>query len=177
VTTAPHQQGIALVIAMVLLLAVTVLGVSGLLTAGLELQMAGNVQFQEEAFQAAEFGLEQAFRAATLSTAYTVTSPAVIPVSGVLAIPASTTGTYRYRLFYDTSAAGTPLPGGAAPGQTDLAFHFVVESSGESARGTSVTLTQSFYVLAAAACANAGATCNFDTGARRRSYWVQDGVE
>jgi hypothetical protein len=177
VRIAGHERGVALVIALVLLLAVTVLGVSGLATAGLELQMAGNVQFQEDAFQAAEYGVEQAFTAATLSTASTVASPAVVPASGVLALPAPTAGTYRYRLYYDTSAAATPLPGGAAPGQTDLAFHFVIESVGESARGARVTVTQSFYVLAAATCVNAGATCDFATGVRRRSYWIQEGAE
>ena len=41
---ARSQRGAALVIGMILLLVLTVLGISGLVTATLELQMAGNAQ-------------------------------------------------------------------------------------------------------------------------------------
>ena len=172
-----HEHGIALVMALLLLLTVTVLGMSGLLTAGLELQMAGNVQYEAEAFQAADFGIEQALHLAALSTGYTLASPAIIPASGTLPVPGSTSATYTYRLYYDTSAGITPVPGGSPPGATNLAFHFVIESTGASARGASVQLTQSFYVLAPSLCANAGAGCDFSTGARRRTAWSQAGLE
>ena len=172
-----HERGVALVMAMLLLLTATVLGMSGLLTAGLELQMAGNVQYEAEAFEAADFGIEQALSLAVLSTGYTLASPVIIPASGTLPMPGSSGATYAYRLYYDTSAGSTPVPGGAPPGATDLAFHFVIESKGGAARGASVQLTQSFYVLAPALCGNAGAGCDFSTGARRRTSWSQAGVE
>ena len=47
------QSGAALVIGLVLLLVLTLLAVSGMNTATLEVQMAGNSQFAENAFQAA----------------------------------------------------------------------------------------------------------------------------
>ena len=171
------NAGMVLVIAVLLLLIVSVLGISGLSVAGLELQMAGNVQYQARAFQAAEYAIEQALNSPTLSTDYTLTSPVRIPVAGELALPGSAIDRYSYRLSYDTSAGSTPIPGGAAVGLTDLAFHFVIESAGSSARGAHVKLTQGFYVLAPAPCGFAGAACTFATGARHRAYWMQDGAE
>ena len=49
-----HQRGAALVVGLLLLLVLTILAISGMTTATLELQMAGNRQYQERAFQAAE---------------------------------------------------------------------------------------------------------------------------
>lgn len=61
VTTAtpqPRQRGAALIVGLVLLMVLTLLGVSGLTTATLELQMAGNTQQAQHAFQAAESAIE-----------------------------------------------------------------------------------------------------------------------
>jgi type IV pilus assembly protein PilX len=54
------QQGAALVIGLILLVVITVLAISGMNTATTELAMARNDQNYENAFQAAETGLEQA---------------------------------------------------------------------------------------------------------------------
>jgi len=54
------QSGAALVVGMLLLLVLTLLAISGMNTASLELAMAGNMQYHESAFQAAESGVEQA---------------------------------------------------------------------------------------------------------------------
>ena len=54
------QQGAALVVGLMLLVVITVLAVSGMNTATTELAMARNDQNFENAFQAAETGLEQA---------------------------------------------------------------------------------------------------------------------
>jgi len=51
-----RQQGAALVVGLVLLLVMTILGVSTMGTASLELNMAGNSQFYQNAFQLAETG-------------------------------------------------------------------------------------------------------------------------
>lgn len=59
--TLPNKQnGAALVVGLVLLVVVTVLAVSGMNTATTELAIARNNQNYENAFQAAEAGLEQA---------------------------------------------------------------------------------------------------------------------
>jgi hypothetical protein len=54
------QHGAALVVGLVLMLVLTVLGVSGMNTATLELVMANNNQSQQLAFQAAETGIDLA---------------------------------------------------------------------------------------------------------------------
>jgi len=53
-----EQNGAALVVGLILLLVLTVLGVSTISTASLELAMAGNDQFAENAFQLAETGAD-----------------------------------------------------------------------------------------------------------------------
>ena len=58
--TRAAQQGAALVIGLLLLVVITVLAVSGMNTATTELAMARNDQVYENAFQAAETGLETA---------------------------------------------------------------------------------------------------------------------
>jgi type IV pilus assembly protein PilX len=59
-TMPSKQNGAALVVGLVLLVVVTVLAVSGMNTATTELAIARNNQNYENAFQAAESGLEQA---------------------------------------------------------------------------------------------------------------------
>ena len=54
------QGGAALVVGLILLVVITVLAVSGMSTATTELAMARNDQYYENAFQAAETGLETA---------------------------------------------------------------------------------------------------------------------
>ncbi|MCZ6585712.1 MAG: pilus assembly PilX N-terminal domain-containing protein, partial [Gammaproteobacteria bacterium] len=52
------QRGAVLVVGLIILMVLTVLGVSSMNTATLELTMAGNAQFHQEAFQAAETGID-----------------------------------------------------------------------------------------------------------------------
>jgi type IV pilus assembly protein PilX len=55
-----NQQGAALIVGLILLVVITVLAISGMNTATTELAMARNDQNYENAFQAAESGLENA---------------------------------------------------------------------------------------------------------------------
>lgn len=55
-----RQAGAALVVGLLMLLVLTVLGISGVNTSSLNLIMAGNTQYSENAFQAAEACIEQA---------------------------------------------------------------------------------------------------------------------
>ncbi|MCP4002043.1 MAG: hypothetical protein GY727_14125 [Gammaproteobacteria bacterium] len=54
-----YQSGAALIVSMVLLLVLTILAISTMRTASLEIAMAGNAQFADKAFQLAEMGLDQ----------------------------------------------------------------------------------------------------------------------
>ena len=53
------QSGAALIISMVLLMVLTLLAISTMRTASLEIAMAGNDQYTENAFQLAESGVER----------------------------------------------------------------------------------------------------------------------
>lgn len=63
-TTRDFQHGAALVVGLVLLMVLTVLAISVMRTATLDLTMSSNAQFRENAFQLAESGLESVIRAA-----------------------------------------------------------------------------------------------------------------
>jgi type IV pilus assembly protein PilX len=54
-----HQSGAALIVSMVLLMVLTLLAISTMRTASLEIAMAGNNQYTENAFQLAETGVER----------------------------------------------------------------------------------------------------------------------
>jgi type IV pilus assembly protein PilX len=60
-----RQRGAALVVGLVLLLVLTLLAVSTMRTASLELLMAGNAQFRENAFRLAEASLADGVDQAT----------------------------------------------------------------------------------------------------------------
>jgi len=175
----PPQRGAILITGMLLLLLVSTLGLSALVMASLELQMSANFQHQERAFQAAEFAIEQAIRSPDLSTVYTIASPKLLPASGADPfVPGSATDTYRYRLYYDTSAGSTAVPDGAALGPGISAYHFIIEATGRSSRGAADTHTQSFYVLVPAGCLPGVGSCGSLPGyAPTRSYWAQKDAE
>ncbi len=63
-----RQKGAALVVGLVLLVVITVLAISGMNTATTELAMARNDQNYENAFQAAETGLETALSQGRFNT-------------------------------------------------------------------------------------------------------------
>lgn len=133
-----RQSGAALVVGLVLLLVMTLLGVSGMSTATLELTMAGNAQAQQTAFQAAETGIDIAISQATFSTS----TPSVVPVT-----PVGDGETEAVTTFRET----TPVPDlafslgvGASSVQ---AYHFDVVAEGRGPRSARSTHTQSFYVI------------------------------
>jgi Tfp pilus assembly protein PilX len=146
-TRPQRQRGAALVTALVLLLILTILGITGIVTATLELQMAGNLQYQERAFEAAEHAIEQAMVSPDLSTGNTIASPGS-PACGDACKTPTTVDAYDYEVYYDSSSGGTPVVGGGYTiGAGMEAYHFIVEAHGEAARGARSDHTQSFYIL------------------------------
>ena len=140
-----NQQGAALVVGLILLVVVTVLAISGMNTATTELAMARNDQNYENAFQAAENGLERA-----------LAQPQFDPVAGVTLTHPLTTNEYVTTsiTFEDSS----PVPDKAfslGAGSKISAWHFIASSQAVSARtpGTptdrdsKATHTQAFYVV------------------------------
>jgi type IV pilus assembly protein PilX len=137
-----RQRGAALVIGLVLLLVLTVLAISGMSTSTLELQMAGNRQYAESAFQAAETALETAMSCGVYNT-----NIPTEPADCAAAVTSATDG-YDFVLAFDTIGGETPVPGGGySLGSGFAAFHFVVDAVGTSARGASARHQQSFYIV------------------------------
>lgn len=171
-----RQRGVALAITLLLLVVLTLLGTTGLVEAVLELRMADNAQYQQRAFEAAEFGIEQAMHSPGLTTSFSYASPKVVPDTGAApGVPGSSPDSYSYRLYYDTSM-------GAADGLQ--AYHFVVEATGTSARGATDTHVQGFYVLGpeatpASLTPPACAPACVDPAAYepRRTFWLQKNAD
>lgn len=152
------ESGAALVIGLILLLVLTVLAISGMTTASLELQMAGNEQFQETAFQGAESGIEQAIDAGIYNTNTTIgnytnlATLAAEPIAGTgqqIANCANIdTRSCEYFLRFDQTTGTTIVPGGGySIGTGFQAYHFVVDGHGVAQRGASSEHTQSFYII------------------------------
>lgn len=159
---AMRQEGAALVVGLILLLVLTLLAISGMTTASLELQMAGNEQYQERAFQFAEAGVEQAMAAGNFNTNTTIGN-----YDNVMALnPQPTRGTgdpvvncpevaaagnseqCEYFMRFDQQAGTTPVPGGGYSLGTGFeAYHFIIDSYGTSDRGALSEHRQSFYVV------------------------------
>jgi type IV pilus assembly protein PilX len=133
------QSGAALVVGLVLLLVMTVLAVSGMSTATLELAMANNAQAQQEAFQAAETGIDIAISRGAFTTFEPMTIPATPIGNGVTEV-------------VTTFAQSTAVPDvafsiGVGTSISAQAFHFDVVAVGRGPRGAASTHHQSFYVV------------------------------
>ncbi len=138
------QRGAVLVVALILLLTLTVLGISGMTTATLELTMASNAQFYQQAFQAAETGLAIAMAGgefgAAIDGAGLVLSPTTLG-DGSSSVQAVT----KFQI-------ATPIPDrafslGVGSAGTARAYHFDVVAQGTGPRNARSTHTQSFYVI------------------------------
>jgi type IV pilus assembly protein PilX len=150
-----RQQGAALVIGLLLLLVLTILAISGMTTATLELRMAGNTQYKERAFQAAETGIEQAIDTATFDTSapYAVSNQLVdqnVDAADPTGDPdaCETEDCYDFNMEFDKETGTTIVPGGGySMGTGFQAYHFNVESTGRSRRDAVATHTQSIYII------------------------------
>ncbi len=141
IATAARQRGAALIVGLILLLVLTVLAVSTMRTAALELVMAGNVQYKENAFQLAASGLE---------TAVQQTRTNAIPLSAIEGWQQNLgttrleglSGEFDTRIQYLTS--GTPYSG-YSPSEFEF-LHFQIDAEGRTdQRGARSLQTQGIY--------------------------------
>ncbi len=143
--TAPKcQRGAALVVGLVLLMVLTVLGVSGMNTATLELTMASNAQFNQDAFQSAETGIDLVIARRSFNT---------IPgdPGNVIAPTPLGDGSYSTQAV-TTFEENTPVPDmgfsmGVGTSGAIQAYHFDIVSTGTGPRNARSTHNQSFYVV------------------------------
>ena len=151
--SARRQGGAALVVGMILLMVLTLLAISGMNSATLELQMAGNAQFAENSFQASETGVEEALRDARLLGVTTAdVDPATVPKK--TEVVAGTSDSFTIQTLHNPDNGVTKVPSGGfsmGVGKGFSAYHFDVTSTSASARSATQTHVQSFYVVAQAA--------------------------
>lgn len=142
-----NQNGAALIVGLVLLVVVTVLAVSGMNTATTELAMARNDQNYENAFQAAETGLEQAIARGLFSTTGTVS----------LSQDVNSNDKVLSTINFEDATLVPDRAFSLGVGSGISAYHFIATSRAESKRAgvsgaatdrdASAVHTQAFYVV------------------------------
>ena len=132
-----RQTGATLIVGLVLLLVLTVLGVSGMNTATMEITMAGNTQFQQDAFQAAETAIDIAIAQRN----YTTVAPVIVDWTGTPDNDRRAVMTFQTTTGFPDLAFSLGETTGAVQ-----AFHFDIVAVGRGSRNATATHTQSFYI-------------------------------
>jgi type IV pilus assembly protein PilX len=163
----PGQRGAALVVGLLLLVVLTMLAISGMATASLELRMAGNEQYRKRAFQAADAAIERAIQAGVYDTVTTIGTYAASGDPAMQPSPVRGTGVrgciqttnddgslaasgdcYEYFMRFDGQTGPTAVPNGDPGSGTELrAYHFVIDAYGRSGRGAVSHHVQGFYIV------------------------------
>ncbi len=146
--TYEKQRGAALVVSLILLLVLTIIAIVGMSTATLELAMAGNMQYQNSAFEAADSIVEAE-----------LTRNDIAPMNNPGAMPLIVTNQNREfrdptsRLVATASAATnyfglTGVSGWQLGGATSFAaFHFEINGVSAAAQGATASHRQGYYVV------------------------------
>ena len=140
-----RQQGAALVVGLLLLVVITVLAISGMNTAATELAMARNDQAYEDAFQAAETGLETALSQGQFATNAMAKIPTLMSSNQRI----STTIQFEDSTMVPDKAFSLGVGSGIS------AYHFLATSRAEfrrdpdnvTDRDSTAVHTQAFYVV------------------------------
>lgn len=140
------QHGAALVVSLVLLVIITVMAVSGMNTATTELALARNDQNYENAFQAAETGLEQALSQGRFNT-LTATNLGQNVINAHDSVTAL--------IVFEDSTLVPDRAFSLGAGSGIAAYHFIATATAQSERlqGTdtdrdaSAVHSQAFYVV------------------------------
>ena len=130
-----RQNGATLIVGLVLLLVLTVVGVSGMNTATMELTMAANAQFQQDAFQMAEDAIDLAIG----QRVYRATNQPTV-------VDWLDDDEFDRRAETTWDEDGNTMAPGSSIGVLN-AFHFDVVAVGRGPRNAVSTHTQSFYVI------------------------------
>lgn len=141
------QRGAALAVGLVLLAVLTLLAVSGMNTASMELVMAGNEQYRQNAFHAAETGIEQA-----LSVLATVPQSGAAVVVAPTQVPGSASDEYETASRYLGDDLNIP---GFSAGKF-VGLHYEITSTGTSARNANARHSQGAYVIQSTGGAGGG---------------------
>ena len=140
--TIKKQQGAALIVGLVMLLTLTLLAVSGMNTATMELTMAANNQYAQSAFQLAESGVDTALGTGGFSTL------AATVVGQFAPDPAYPDDMVQSTTAFVSCTIVPPRRGMAMSlGSTFRAYHFNTTAIGNSSRNAASVNTQNFFVI------------------------------
>jgi type IV pilus assembly protein PilX len=142
-----RQRGAALVVGLLLLVVLTLLAVSGMNTASTELVMAGNEQYRQSAFHAAETGTEQAL-SVLANVPQTGTALVVEPTN----VPGSAHAQYSTASRYLGDDLNVP---GFSAGKF-VGLHYEIASTGTSSRNANAQHLQGAYVIQSAGGGSGG---------------------
>lgn len=145
ISSRKKQQGAALVVGLMLLVVITVLAISGMNTATTELALVRNDQAYEDAFQAAETGLETALSQGQFATA------------GITSMPLQTPSNQDINTIirFEDSTMVPDRAFSLGVGSGIAAYHFLATSQAQflrdpgntTDRDSSATHTQAFYIV------------------------------
>ncbi len=136
-----RQSGAVLIVALIILVILTLLGVTTMNTTSLQERIAANTQEQVHAFQAAETGINQAFaNSLAFDTSSTYTGGALLTPFAGSADRAS---------YIPTFLGFSPPPPGSLYSVTSFrAAHFNFRATGNSATNLSVILNGGAFQIA-----------------------------
>ena len=121
------------ILSLILLLVLTWLAMSGMNAATTEFVMAGNEQYHNDAFQAAEVGVQQA-----IATSLFDPDTAQPPFAG--AVPGAPNNSYSAVVAYQNKTPGALYYTYSA--NTVDTYHFEVQSTGTGVRGSTAVNNQ-----------------------------------
>ena len=140
-----RQKGAALVVGLVLMMVLTLLAVSTMRTATLELLMAGNAQYKEKAFQLAETGLRDAVNQLNQGTLSLGTTDGWQDIGALIGSVDDSGDDYTVDLRF--VRAGDPPPSYSEGGEI-TALYFEVTSTGRTvARNAKSIQTMGFWTI------------------------------
>ena len=194
---APQQGGAVLAVSLIMVAALSLLAMASISDGALELEIAGNDQYQTHAFYAAEAGIAQALAAGEFNTDSAASAEQFDNSSSPNPTPRRGSGTQitncenqslrpadrcEYFVRPDLTTGPTPLPGSDDINTGLAAYHFVIESFGVAGRGAHAELAQGFYIVladgASTPCVTETVNCGASqVGAPVRTYWRQYGVD
>lgn len=137
ITARNRQGGATLIVGLVLLLVLTVMGVSGMNMATMEIAMAGNAQTQQDAFQLAEDAIDMALATEN----YTTAGPRSVAKLGVPRFDRQALTTYSDVITDIPDEVNSAGVAGAM-----RAYHFDTAATSEGPRNATDAHTQGFYI-------------------------------
>jgi type IV pilus assembly protein PilX len=149
---AARQEGAALITALVMLVILTLLGLSSISTSTMEERMAANAQEINRAFQAASTGLEIAFTDETaFDTSLTVESDGTADDKYVKSnTGVGGTGSYAYNATSNYNSVFRQMtvpPRGSGWDSSYGYYHFQLSSTGTTDSGASSTVNAGAYQI------------------------------